>query len=100
MLFADETPSELTVRLELGDGLLAGVEMTDQRGGGAFVLIGYGDLNIAGIRVRIPVGQDVAPCVQRGDDGHAHGDDECHRIPEDPFHITKEDGEDCVHHTS
>ena len=64
MLFAYETPSELMVLLKLVDGLLASVEMADQRGGCALVLVRHSDLDVARVRVRVPVGEDIAPCVQ------------------------------------
>ena len=64
LFVAHKPPAELVVMFELYDHLLAGIEMANQIIGGAAVLIGDGDLQVAGGGIRIPVGKDVEPCIQ------------------------------------
>ena len=69
----DEGPAKLVVLLELVDHLIACVKLAHQVVLGALIIVGNGDFNALGISVRIPVGNDVVPGIQRGNDAHAQG---------------------------
>gem|GEM_PF-3146750 len=90
LFLADEPPPQLVVFLELAHDLLAGVEIADQIVAGALVVVGHGDLKVAGGRIRIPVGENVEPRVQRRDDGHAERHHQSDRIAQNPDEITRE----------
>ena len=69
----DEGPAELVVLLELVDHLIARVELADQVVLSSLVIVGDSNLNALGISIRIPVGNDVVPGIQRGNDAYAQG---------------------------
>ena len=82
---------------ELSDDLPAGVEMAGQVVRGAPVLVGDGDLQVVGGGIRIPVGEDVEPCVQRRDDRDAHRHHQGDGIAQDTREITQEYSPDGPH---
>ena len=94
---ADETPAELMIGPEFANGLRARVEVSDERGIGTEILVGHGHLDVAGVGVRVPVGEDVAPCVQRRNQGYAAGHDQRHGTLHDASDIARENGENRSH---
>ena len=69
----DEGPAQPIVLLELIDDLIARVELAHQVVLGALIVVGDGNLDTLGVSVRIPVGNDVVPGIQRGNNAHAEG---------------------------
>ena len=69
----DESPAQLVVLLELIDDFIARVELAHQVVLGALVVIGDGDLDALGVSIRIPVGHDVVPGIQRRNNAHTKG---------------------------
>ena len=69
----DEGPAQLIVLLELIDDLVARVEIAHQVVLSALIVVGDGNLDALSISVRIPVGHDVVPGIQRGNNAHAKG---------------------------
>ena len=69
----DEGPAQLIVLLELIDNPVARVELAHQVVLGAPIVVGDGNLDTLGVSVRIPVGHDVVPGIQRGNNAHAKG---------------------------
>jgi hypothetical protein len=88
---ADEGPSQLMIALQLLHDLLAGIEIPCDIGCIPRIRVGYGHLDIAGIRIGVPVGNDVEPCVQRRDDDYPQGDHHGHRVAHQTNDIAKED---------
>ena len=75
----------------------AGVDVALVAHLGALVLDDDGDGNRRGVLVRIPVGEDVEPGVERRDDADADGNDDGHGIDEDALEIAFEDVEGSSH---
>ena len=90
-------PTQLVVILELVDNLIASVELAHQIVGSALVVVGDSDFNVLGIPIRIPVGNDVVPRIQRWNDADADGDDKRNGIAEQSLDIALEDCEGLFH---
>ena len=94
----DEGPAQLVVLLELVDHLIARVELAHQVVLGALIVVGDGDFNALGISVRIPVGNDVVPGIQRGNDAHAQGNHQGDGVHDQSLDVAFKDckGDLCV----
>ena len=87
----DEGPAQPIVLLELIDDLIARVELAHQVVLGAPIVVGDGNLDALGVSVRIPVGHDVVPGVQRGDNAHAQSNHQGDGVHEQSLDVTLKD---------
>ena len=87
----DEGPAQLIVLFELVDHFIACVELAHQVILGALVVVGDGDLDALGVSIRIPVGNDVVPGVQRGNDAHAQGNHQGDGVHEQSLDVAFKD---------
>ena len=90
-------PTQLVVIPELVDNPIASIELAHQIVGSALVVVGDSDFNVLGIPIRIPVGNDVVPRIQRWNDADADGDDKRNGIAEQSLDIALEDCEGLFH---
>ena len=84
-------PAKLVVLLKALAHHAAGVDVTEPLYVGAAVENRNGNRNRRGVLVRVVVGNDVGPRVQRGDDADTQGDDEPHRVGEDALEVAQHD---------
>lgn len=91
-------PVELLVPAELGEDLLADVHPDrDQVALVPGVGAGDGDLQVLGVRERVPAGDDVEPGEQGGDDDQAEQDDARHHVLGRVTHVAGRQVQDVLH---
>ena len=75
--FIGESPFHGVILLEGVGDLVADIEVLADDSG-TLVFINYGDRNVFGVIVRIPVGVDIEPSVDTGNKNYAKNNEYCH----------------------
>ena len=97
LVLVHEGPAQLRVLLQLVVDHVAGVGVADTGDVGAGVVDGDGHGYGARVVVGVPVGQDVDPGVEGGDEAHAERDDDRDRVDGYSLEVAQEDAQGCLH---
>ena len=97
LAFGHELPSQLVIVLEFVHHLGAHVQVPRHVALRPLVLVRHGHADAGGVLVRVPVGGDAVPRVQRRQHERADEDDEGHGVARQAAHVAGEEGEDGLH---